>query len=373
MAIDPSTIVTDDVREKLLGLVRKSIHINSGRGNIDGTFESILSKFDRFGTAPVQLNSEMVGLTFFTRPRLNMTTQSIRQDPTLAILDTLDPLSWMFSLRCNLDSVFSKTGVGQKAAITSPFFNEESPFNIPMSNLLLGISGFPDFNVEYKTTESGYFAEDMTMARGADWGRRTYNINCTFRDIQGGYLMAYFYYWIIAMALQMEGTIVPYSDDREANRLNYTCSIYRFVLDPSLRTIVKWAKATGCYPVTIPIGDSFNFNPGDSYVHGNNQFNIQFVANHVRYMDPRQLEAFNTLADRYASGGSVVNGRKKVEVDISNNFKGLPYVDIRSGRTEMQFWATPEELEDTTQKDIDDLVRGIDERTKAFLSSRQAA
>lgn len=345
--------IDDSVYNDLMNAITESIAIGSGRGSNQYQTETLLTKHDRFGQCAVQINAEMVGLTFFTKPRLNMTTQSIRQDPTLAMMDTRDPLSWMFSLRCNLDSVFSKRSDIASIASSCPWYNDETPFHVPMSNLLVGISGWPDFNIEYETTQSGYFSEDMTMVRGSDWGRRTYDLSCTFRDIQGGYLMAYFYYWLIAMTLQMDGTIVAYGDDRDANRLNYTISIYRFVMDPSMTTITKWAKATGCFPVSIPIGDVFNFGPGDSFVHTSQQFTIPFKANNIRYMDPRHLAQFNTLVKRYA-GDDVADGdnRIKAPVAAASNFAGVPWIDLINGTNELMFLARPEELIDPTQETI---------------------
>lgn len=352
--------VPEEQRQRLMEAVTETIAIGAGRGSNSAVAQTLLSKHDRFGNSAVQINAEMVGLTFFTRPRLNMTTMSLRQDPALAILDTLDPLSWMFSLRCNLDSAFARSPQGRDAAAMCPWFNDETPFNVPLSNMLTGISGWPDFSVEYETTESGYFSEDMTMVRGSDWGRRTYDLSCTFRDIQGGYLMAYFYYWLRAMALQMDGTIVAYPEDREANRFNYTCSIYRFVLDPSMRTITKWAKATGCYPVSLPIGDVFNFGPGDSFIHTSQSFTIPFKANNVSYMDPRHLAAFNTLVRRYA-GENVADGdnRIKTSVTAAHNFCGVPWIDQYSGNNELMFLAKPEELEDPTTATIEQIKNSL--------------
>ncbi len=344
----------DELREELLAAVSESVAIGGGRGSGQYVTQTLLSKHDRYGQSAVQLNSEMVGLTFFTKPRLNMTTQSLRQDPTLAMLDTLDPLSWMFSLRCNLDTEFAKSTQGRGAASLCPWFNDTSAFNVPLSNMMIGISGWPDFSVEYETTQSGYFSEDMTMVRGSDWGRRTYDLSCTFRDIQGGYIMAYFYYWLIAMTLQMDGTIVAYPDDRDANRLNYTCSIYRFVLDPSMRTITKWAKATGCFPVSVPIGDVFNYGPGDSFIHTSQQFTIPFKANNIRYQDPRHLSAFNTLVKRYAGKDFGTNNERiKTTQSAAQNFTGLPFVDLYSGTNELMWLALQEELVDPTSAIIE--------------------
>jgi hypothetical protein len=369
--VTPASVykVPDDLRAQLMDAVTESMAIGAGRGSSQSVAQTLLSRHDRFGSSTVQINSEMVGLTFFTRPRLNMTTRSLRQDPTLAMLDTLDPLNWMFSLRCNLDSKFAREGAAASLASVSPWFNDESPFNVPLGNMLTGITGWPDFSVQYETTESGYFSEDMTMVRGSDMGRRTYELSCTFRDIQGGYLMAYFYYWLIAMTLQMEGTIVAYPDDRDANRLNYTCSIYRFVLDPSMRTITKWAKATGCYPVNVPMGDVFNFGPGDSHIHTSQQFTIPFIANHIRYMDPRQLSQFNSLVKRYAGSGVATDGsRVKSNVSAQHNFTGVPFIDTVRGNNELMFLAKKEELIDPSASIIDRIKKQVEAQVSAFVA-----
>ena len=318
--------------------------VNTGRGSFSHVYQTLMTKFDRFGTAPVQLNTENVGYTFITRPRFNLSTESCRQDPVLAMLDTLTPASLMFSLRCHLDSYLPTTTVASSAASNSPFFNDQSAFNIPLSNMLIGVSGFPDLNIEYETTESGFFGEDMTYPKGSDWGRKTYTLNLTFREMQGGWIMSYFLYWLRCMALQTEGTIVAYTDDRVNVRFNHTVSIYRFVMDPNGRTIRKWAKATGCFPLTVPIGSCFDYGPGDSAVHASQQFTIPFIANNVSYMDPRHLAAFNTLVKRYCSG---IGSYSKIPVAAASNFQGLPLVDLTAGTNELFWMGSPGDVATT--------------------------
>lgn len=343
--MDTPISLSDTDRDRLLALASNANSIYTGRGSNLTQLQTLLTRHDRFGSVAFPINAEKVGLTFFTKPRLNMTTVSLRQDPQLAMMDSMNPMDWMFGIRCNLDTVFARSTPAHQAAVNSPWFNDTSAFNIPLSNALIGQSGWPDFNLEYETTEAGYFSEDMTLARGSDRGRRTYDINCTFRDVQGGWVMSYIYYWLHAMALQMEGAIVAYPSDREANRLNYTCSIYRFVLDTSLRTITKWAKATGCFPVTIPIGEVFNFNPGDSYIHTSQSFSVTFKANHVAYMDPRHLAAFNTLVERYA-GSDIKTSSNYVNVPPTpeGNFIGIPYVELFKGTNELMWKAKKSDL-----------------------------
>lgn len=331
--------------ETFLANIAEANAINAGRGSNLYYNQSILAKHDRFGTAVVQTNAETIGLTFFTRPQLNMTTESVRQDRTLSLLDTMDPMNFQFAIRCNLDTRFGRSPEVAPIAATSPWLNPESPFNIPLGNTIIGMSGWPDFNLEYETTDPGYFGEDMTMVRGSDRGRRTYDLTCTFRDIQGSFILSYLWYWQHAMALQMEGAIVAYPEDREANRLNYTCSIYRLILDPSHRTITKWAKATGCYPVSVPIGESYNFGPEDHYTHTAQNFTVPFKVNHVAYMDPSDLRAFNTLVERYAGTNLLKDSsRTPAPVTAAANFSGLPYIDLYTGTNELMFLAKKSEL-----------------------------
>ena len=354
-------VISETLKTQLLDAVTESNAIYAGRGSSQYVAETLLTKFDRFGNSAVQINSEHIGLTFISRPRFNLTTRSLRQDPTLAMMDTMDPLNWMFGIRCNLDSVFAQSPVAASLAGFCPWFNDTSAFNVPLTNLMIAQSGWPDFGVEYETTQSGVFSEDMSLVRGSDWGRRSYTINFTFRDIQGGFLMCYFYYWLYLMALQMNGTIVAYPDDRDANRLNYTCSIYRFTLDPSMRTITKWGKATGCFPLSIPIGDVFNYGVGDSFNHTSREFSIPFMVNNVRYMDPRQLAQFNTLVQRYAPDqvDQLSDNRILVPATANGNFAGLPWVDLRTGSNELQWYAKPEELIDPVQSLIESITNQL--------------
>jgi hypothetical protein len=330
-------------REALLSAIRSSAYVGSGRGGYSSSLQGFLTKHDRYGTVPIQPNMEKTGLVFFTRPRLNFTTTSIRQDRTLAMLDDIDALSWMFSIRANLDTVWSRSAAIRQFAAASPYFNDESPFNVPLSNSIESIGGFPDVTAEYKTTDPGLFGEDMTMVRGGDLGRRTYNLSCQFRDIQNGYVINMLYYWILAMILQMEGRIVPYPEDRELNRLNYTCSIYRFTLDATQRRITGWAKATGCYPTSVPLGDKFNYGPGESFVHSGQKFTCNFVANHIAYMDPIHLRMFNHLVERYA-GSNLTETRTKVEHGAEYNMMGVPYIDLFGGTNFLDFYARKEEI-----------------------------
>lgn len=351
---------------QLLQAVTEQSFIYSAAGSFYGTYQSNLSQFDRFGLKHPLPNTEKAGLTFITRPRLNLTQTSLRQHSLMATLDSADPLSLPFSIRCNLDTEFVRQSVISGAASISPFVNNSVPFIIPLSNTLQSISGWPDFVVDTETTEGGFFSEDQTFVKGSDFLNRSYDLSLTFRDIQGGYVMTLLLYWLYWMALAARGVVTAYPDDISERRLCYTCSIYRFILDPSMKYITKWAKATGCFPKALPIGNSFNIGEAEVFLSSNITFTVPFQVNHVEYMNPLIFQDFNTVMTRFAGANYwKTKGLIATTNEPQYNYMGLPWIDVETGINELKWFAYPEELENPVDQTIDDISRRIQQRAEA--------
>lgn len=330
-------------------LARAQSAKSAGAANPNALYTTMLSQYDRFGVNTMLPNHEVVGYTFITRPKLNLSTPSLRMDRILSLLDTGNPVSLPFAIRCYLDTFYSGSqGPASQLALQCPFYNPESPFIIPLTNNLVSLSGWPDPVVETETTEGGFFSEDMTIAKGSDRLNRTYDLTLTFRDIQGGFILALLYMWIRYIELVVRGDTVAYADDINNRRVNYTCSIYRFIMDPSRQFITKWSKATGCFPKSIPVGNVFNFGDGEKFITSSAQYSVNFVANKVEIFDPIIFRDFNTISKRFSPTISGFPGNNAVSVDSTtftnnnntpfqpltsaeNNFVGLPYVDLLDG------------------------------------------
>lgn len=365
----PPVEIPSDLVDAMYEAVTESSFRGSAAGSFHSMWQAVLSRIDRFGYNPMPGNHETAGLTFITRPKLNLTTQSLRQDRIMATLDTLDETSFPFSIRAHLDTKFAKRpGIAQRVH-DSPFINSDVPFIVPLTNCLQSISGFPDFNIDVETTEGGFFGEDLTFAKGSDMNMRSYDFSLTFRDIQGGYIMAMFIYWTRYIALVSRGLVQAYTEDIMDRRLNYTCSIYRFVLDPSRRYIVKWAKATGCFPKSVPIGNSFNIGERENYLHASSQFSIPFQVNSVEYMDPIIFRDFNSIVDT-TSGYGWRKNRIVAPAIASNNFAGIPYINVQDhGCNELQFYCEPIELQDPFQSIIDSITNKVAALNKPPVAS----
>jgi hypothetical protein len=301
----------------------------SGAGSYETQLAQVFSRHDRFGKSLVTKNTVLSGYTFFTRPRLCLRDWNICADRKLAHLVTNDNQSIPYAIRCLLDTSF---GLEDKNAASCPLYDLGNPFLVPLCNAVRSVSGFNDPMLATETTEGGFFSEDQTYVIGGDRMSRTYDINCSFRDYPGSPILAIIDAWCQYMAGLTDGSLQQYTDAIDLNRMDYTVSIYRFLMDRTNRNIVRWSKCTGCFPVSPPSGVVFNLNENEYTVDAASSINVPFKANRIEYDDPVILKEFNMLVRRYAGkeAGLVSGGKPKAfsHNHASNNFSGIPYIRI---------------------------------------------
>lgn len=299
-------------------------------GGYSNQLQTFMYGIDRYQKSIIAPNVDHVGLTFITRPRLNLQEVSLDQDRRFAPLKT-PPTSIGHALRCYLDTSYSKTPAGADA---SRLIDKHNPWFTPLMNSLVGVSGYPDPVLQTTTTNTGFFSEDQTFAIGYDELNKTYDLSLTFKDPQHGPIATLFYYWILYMSNLTRGTQTAYIDDITYQRLNYTVSIYRFRLDPTRRFITGYSKATGCFPKSVPLGAMFNFGEGELVAQSVNKFTIPFVVNKVEYNDYAIIQDFNMLAKRYWKTINTYGDYLELGHSASTNFNGLPYISTTSEKVE---------------------------------------
>ena len=350
-----------------------------GLGSRNTLTQTFLTKLNRTGAIVTPLNSLNYGFTFITRPRLNLGVGNLVQHPILSTLgvdtdsSTLDPTSVSFMMRALMDTRLCRgdpiRGVPlddealnfSAVARKSPLIDVHNPFFVPLCNGLTGISGFPDFNLREETTEGDFHSGDFTWLKGGDMNNATQELSLEFRDIQGSIILSCFYYWCVYMALQAKGVVRAYDDDIYEQRLNYTVSIYRFVMDPSRTQILWWAKATGCFPKSAPVGAIFNVSQGENMISSAQKFSIPFAANDVKVNDPGALFDFNVLMRRYCP--TIADEGEYHDLDgvfNTENFIGLPY--IKSGNNGLELvWRVPHDEYVALETKSNDNMSAIDE------------
>lgn len=332
--------------KKYLAAIGDMAYRYSGFGPYEHTLQNFLSRLDRHGGMNlVPTNVMHCGYTFITRPRLNLSGANLKQHPVMNTLysDAKDSIPFMIralldTKLCRGNPLFRKNqsvvspnteeNMFSKKVLESGLVDFINPFMVPLCNALQGISGFPDFAIQEETTEGDFHSGDYTFAKGSDMNNRTQELSLEFKDVPGSVILSIFYYWCLVIALQAKGVMMAYPDDIYEQRLNYTVSIYRFVMDMAKQNVLWWAKATGCFPKSAPIGALFNVSPGDVHISSAMNFTIPFVANDVKVNDPGILMDFNQLMINY-TGGNIRSDSLMSEIPMDNpvyNYNALPYI-----------------------------------------------
>ncbi len=360
----PVALSEEDFKNLFLKVNEVAAH-SSGRGSNNHHLQNILTRLDRYKSSIFPWHYELAGATFITRPRLNLSGANLKMHPVLSTLASSKGDSVSFMIRALLDTYISQDydNIGhphmpdneerQEFATLmakSPLIDSRSPFLTPLCNALTDISGFADFILETETTNGGFFSEDMTYAKGSDMNYRSTELSLGFREIHGGIVLAILYTWALYMALQCKGQVMAYASDIYEQRINYGVSIYRFTFDATGEVITGWAKATGCYPRSVPIGAKFNISEGEVYSSSAARFSIPFTANKIEYMHPNVLTDFNRLVKKYYT-----NIDSLVQADnptISDNMLGLPYIVETKRGLELKYFYDQSER----QLDVSDVA-----------------
>jgi hypothetical protein len=304
----------------------------SGTGGHFNHIQNFMVELDRYAMNDAPPNHVTRGLAFITCPTLNLQSTNIKTDRILSMLNTTNPNSIAFAIRCLLDTRWrAKYG---HIASKSQLVNLRNPFMIPLTNGLRSMSGWPDYGVQTFTTEGGYHNENQTFVIGSDELSGTYDISCSFKDVSGGPIMALFLFWLRYMGLQCTGRVLNHGEDIDNQRMPYTVSIYRFMLDPTRRYIVSYAKATGCFPKNVPIGAQFNINEDEIYVKAATNFSIPFAVNKVEYNDPGIILDFNRLMTNFCPN---IKELPLLSRDPFYNYRGLPYIETIDAEMSLQF------------------------------------
>ena len=343
----------------------------AGAGSFESLYPKIMTRFDRFNKRYYTPNTVFSGYTFITRPRLCLTAENLHANRYMQLFNTTRADTIQFAIRCLLDTKFSNPNASMIPTTNiwhCPYFDPRNPFLSILTNTFQDASGFPSQHIESYTSEGGIYSEDIRFAIGSDRNNKSFDINMTFTDIEGGLVMSLFQLWLTYIDLVTAGECLAYVDDIVHQRLNYTVSIYRFIMDPSNRFIESWSKCTGCYPVDRPGGARFDVSRSERYVEAAKNFTIQFTCNKYEENDPIILVEFNTLMQRYNPNiGGSTRRLKSVPFSSEFNYVGLPYVILRNyHRPILDFRYFPHNEQNTTTKYIDNINEQVKEAQKVI-------
>lgn len=285
----------------------------------------------------VPINRDMYGLTFFTRPRMNMTSANLRQSRLFSPMLSTNDLTIPRAIRAMLDTESRKHGHGSK------LIDEYQAFIPILTNQLISISGWPDVIAPTYTAQPGAYQETFSMVDGLTVNYGAFDIRANFRNIQGDPITALFLTWAHYASLVFQGILLPYPDALIENEIDYMTRIYRLVLDPSRRFVQKIAACGAGFPIDAPIGNAFNYEQDKPINQGNDQITVTFRCFGAMYQDPILVDQFNrsvVMHNNDMAGSDADRERTFVKLDPAYQqiFNHMGYPRINPDTYELEWW-----------------------------------
>lgn len=184
-----------------------------------------------------------------------------------------------------------------------------TPFIPILSNTCKSSSGGQDLSLEVEETEGDLHGNKLQYAKGADPSFQPGELTLEFNDVWGSPVMHMMNLWVHYIHYLTKGVVVEWEKYIQYRIIDYTCSIYIFETDKDNSTILRWAKYTGCFPKSVPLGNIQHNMEGN--VENLRSLSIPFAYNRYEAMKPAVLVDFNFLMNKFLLDTDQ-NNRKRI-------------------------------------------------------------
>lgn len=315
----------------------------SGTGSIDSAIANNYWGINhRQQPGAISINKDLFGLTFFTRPNMNLSSENIRSVRKLAPMVNSNSTSTQRIIRSYLDPTLA----WRNLADGSPLVDSQQAFIPLLTNNLISMSGWPDITLDSYSSQEGIYREVWGMGDSVVRNYSTYGITANFRNITGDPITPLFDHWLTYIDRVYIGEIVPYPDVLLRNEIDYQTRIYRLVLDETKRFVTKIGACGACYPDQLPLGAAFNFESDRPINDASHQISINFKAFGAMYNDDILIDEFNRTTQMFCEG---LTDRyrdqyfKKLSYDEVVAFNNRGYPRINPANMELEWYVTKED------------------------------
>lgn len=205
----------------------------------------------------------------------------------------------------------------QDDIVTSGYSYEidETPFIPLVSNLCTDVSGGKDIILETEQTDQNFSGNSLVYGSGINESRGPGEISLTFEDIYGSPMFYTILLWVYYIHYVAKGICVPELAYITNRIIDYTCSIYVFMLDTDQETILRVTRYTGAFPKSIPFANIVHSRDID--IQSLSKFTIPFQYNFASPLDPVLYREFNMLSE-CALVNRIGSGHISEEFGITN-------------------------------------------------------
>lgn len=167
---------------------------------------------------------------------------------------------------------------------------------IPMiTNLCYETSGGRDLTLNTDETEGDYIGNKLVYAAGMDEALSAGELTLNFHDIMGSPVLNLMLLWEYYMNYVSKNICIPERPYLTHRIVDYTVSIYVFMLDMDQTHILRWCKYGGCFPRSVPFGNILHNHNIDFKQLAD--ISIPFAYNFFCPNDPLVLQEFNMISE----------------------------------------------------------------------------
>lgn len=289
-------------------------------------------------SAPIPLNTENHGFTFFTRPCMNLSYDNLQVDRLLSNLLMESPDSVQRMIRAYLDPL------AHREDLACPGVDPLNPFIPLLSNNLVSMTGWEDFTVRSYTSSPGLYREEYSYVDDVPYSYNAFPLTGTFRNLPGDPITFMMLLWGWYQALVYEGRLMPYPELVLNNEIDYNTRIYRLVMDATRTYVTRIGACGAAYPVSAPIANSFNFSAEGTespFQTAKDTVTINFQAMGFTYYDHILVYEFNTLGEIFNSNlkdGKRESVMQKLRPWEREYFNYRSYPRINPASMELEWW-----------------------------------
>jgi hypothetical protein len=291
----------------------------------------------------VPINRDDHGLTFFTRPQLNLTDDNASALRQMVPLLTTADVSIQRMVRKLLDP---------RIDLPSAIVDDQMVFMPMLTNLLLSCTGWPDPSLDVHHTKPGVRKEVQSIVDSVTDQYGEFNLQTSFRNMEGDPVLLLFKMWQDYMSAVFTDELMPYPDFIAMNEIDYNTRVYRLVLDRNRRIVQKIACCGAAFPLNVPFGAAIDYTHEHPINANNHEVQIRFECNGYRYNDHIIVRDFNAAVGIFNPGMRDNPAAKMIQIPQELlslfNSRGYGYPYIEPDTLELQWFATPDQYNTVT-------------------------
>lgn len=249
----------------------------------------LFNKTYRFGVFnPWEAATETKEFLFFTKPDLNIYARDQDNGQLLGgpvLIEELQPYAYWKDLIAS-----KKRIINQLQLSANPIDN----FNHLLQNQVISNLEIPGLTAETIETPTNMYGVGFSYRGSSEASDDSFDFSLEFKDTKWLDVYYFFKTYEEYETLKHHGTIAPYRKYIENKVIHDQFSIYKFLVDEDMESIIYYSKFTGVMPKSLPrdVFSNAKFDNGISY-------SVDFRAAFFEDMKPEILNDFNYISAPY--------------------------------------------------------------------------